>query len=60
MFGHFVNDFEWRPEQLSRYEEDGFVVVDRVITDEFAEILKQRYSTLFAGNFETGGLDGAE
>ena len=28
--------------------------LSRLVTDEFAQILKERYSTLFAGNFETG------
>ena len=54
MVRKFVNDFEWTPEQLERYSEDGFVVVDEVVTSQFADILKERYSTLFAGNFETG------
>ena len=54
MFSHFVNDFEWSREQLESYQENGFVVVEQVVTDEFAQILKERYSTLFAGNFETG------
>ena len=54
MFSHFVNDFEWSREQLESYQENGFIVVEQVVTDEFAQILKERYSTLFAGNFETG------
>ena len=54
MVSHFINDFEWSPEQLASYQESGFVVVEQVVTNEFAQILKERYSTLFAGNFETG------
>src|SRR5262245_42327342 len=49
-----VRDFEWTAEQRQRYEDDGFIVVDRLITREFAEALKDRYSALFAGRFETG------
>ena len=49
-----VRDCEWTAEQGRRYEEDGFIVVDSLISPEFAEVLQARYSALFAGPFETG------
>lgn len=49
-----VADFAWTQEQKDRYREDGFVVVDRLISPAFAEALKARYDAVFAGEFETG------
>ena len=54
MISHLVKDFEWTREQLAQYQEDGFIVVEQIISPEFADILRSRYAALFAGKFETG------
>lgn len=54
MASKMVADFEWSDAQRAQFEDDGFVVVERIIDPACAEILKSRYSPLFAGNFETG------
>ena len=54
MFNQVVNDFEWTLQQLHRYARDGFVIVENVIAPQFADLLRNRYSALFAGHFETG------
>ena len=54
MASNHVVDFEWTDEQRHQYAADGFIVVDKLITAQYAESLKARYSALFAGEFETG------
>lgn len=41
-------------EQVAKFREDGFLIVDRIISDEQVETLRQRFDALFAGEFETG------
>ena len=41
-------------EQIARFHEDGFLIVDRLIEPEQAERLAERYDALFRGDFETG------
>ena len=54
MTGSDVLDIEWTDAQRAAYEEDGFLVVDRIIAPAFADTLRPRYSPIFAGKFETG------
>ena len=54
MTGSDVLDIEWTDAQRAVYEEDGFLVVDRIIAPAFADTLRPRYSPIFAGKFETG------
>ncbi len=54
MISNQVFDFEWTAEQRSRYQQDGYIVIEKLIGTDFAESLKARYARLFAGRFETG------
>jgi ectoine hydroxylase-related dioxygenase (phytanoyl-CoA dioxygenase family) len=42
------------PDQIDRFNEDGVLVVDRLIDDETVETLRACYERLFRGEFETG------
>jgi len=46
--------FELTQEQIDRYNEDGFLIVDRLIDDDTVEALRERYERMFRGEFETG------
>jgi ectoine hydroxylase-related dioxygenase (phytanoyl-CoA dioxygenase family) len=54
MNNEFINDFDWTSAQIAQYQADGFIVVEDVAGEAFADRLKDRYSKLFAGHFETG------
>jgi ectoine hydroxylase-related dioxygenase (phytanoyl-CoA dioxygenase family) len=46
--------FELSEDQIARFHEDGFVMVDGLIDDATADALRLRYERLFRGEFETG------
>ena len=46
--------FSVTPEQIEQFNEDGFLVVERLIDDETVETLRACYERLFRGEFETG------
>ena len=48
--------FELTSAQIDQFNEDGFVIVDKLIDDETVEALHARYGKLFRGEFETGIL----
>ena len=48
--------FELTPAQIDRFNEDGFLVVDKLIDDETVAAVSERYEKLFRGEFETGVL----
>ena len=48
--------FELTSAQIDQFNEDGFVIVDKLIDDETIEALRARYEKLFRGEFETGIL----
>ena len=54
MTNELIKDFEWTPQQLARYQQDGFIVVDKIMSDTFADTLRARYPAVFSGKFETG------
>ena len=41
-------------EQIKRFNDDGFLIVDNLLTDADVEQLRARYERLFRGEFETG------
>jgi len=41
-------------EQIERFNEDGFLVVDRIIDEDTVEELRACYKRIFRGEFETG------
>lgn len=41
-------------DQIARFGEDGFLVVERLIDAPTVEILRERFARLFRGDFETG------
>ncbi len=43
-------------DQIARFSEDGFLVVERLIDAPTVEILRDRFARLFRGDFETGIL----
>lgn len=47
-------DINLSPETTERFDDDGFVVLDRIIDDEAIKLLRERYDLLFAGVFESG------
>jgi hypothetical protein len=49
-----IGPFELTDEQVARFAEDGFVIIDRIISPELAKAALDRYEDLFAGRFETG------
>lgn len=40
--------------QIDRFNEDGFLIVDKLLDDETVDILRERFERLFRGDFETG------
>jgi ectoine hydroxylase-related dioxygenase (phytanoyl-CoA dioxygenase family) len=49
-----VLDVPWTAEQRRKYDEDGFLIVERLVDPAFCDALAARYEPLFAGEFETG------
>ena len=47
-------NFELTDEQIESFSNDGFVVVDRIISDENVALLRERLDVLFSGEYETG------
>lgn len=47
-------EVEINPDQIKQFQEDGFIIVDRIITDEAVELLRDRFDKLFKGEWETG------
>lgn len=43
-----------RPADVERFERDGFLIVERVLSAEQVEALRERFPKLFAGKFDTG------
>ena len=41
-------------DQISKFREDGFLIVDRLIEPELVSHLRERFADIFAGEFETG------
>ena len=41
-------------EQKRRFDEDGFLILDRFLDPEAVERLRTRFEPLFRGEFETG------
>lgn len=48
--------FKLNSDQIHQFNEDGFLVVDKLIDDDTVEVLRQRYDRLFRGDFETGTM----
>ena len=46
--------FSVTAEQIERFNEDGFLMVERLIDDATVEALRECYQRLFRGKFETG------
>jgi len=46
--------FELKKDQIERFREDGFVLVDDIIDAATAEAIKERYEHMFRGEFDTG------
>ncbi|MDH3475570.1 MAG: phytanoyl-CoA dioxygenase family protein [Rhodospirillales bacterium] len=46
--------FALGPEQIDAFNEDGFIVVDKLVEPETVECLRTSYERLFRGVFETG------
>jgi len=47
-------NFEITDEQIESFNNDGFVVVGRIISDENVALLRERLDVLFSGEYETG------
>ena len=47
-------NFELTDEQIESFSNDGFVVVDRIISDENVALLRERLDVLFSDEYETG------
>lgn len=46
--------FDVTQEQIDKFRDDGFLIVDRIIDDATVEQLRAAYERLFRGEFETG------
>lgn len=46
--------FEVTEEQVAKFREDGFLMIDRIIDEATVEVLRGEYERLFRGEFETG------
>ena len=46
--------FQLAPEQFEQFNDDGFLIVDRLVDEETVEALRTCYERLFRGEFETG------
>ena len=43
------------PEQVERFHRDGFLIFDEgLVSERVLELLRERYESLFAGEYETG------
>ena len=42
------------PEQIARFREDGFLILDRFLAADLVEAARARFAPLFRGEFETG------
>lgn len=42
--------------QIDQFNEDGFLVVDKIVDDDMVDELRERFDRLFRGEFETGKL----
>jgi ectoine hydroxylase-related dioxygenase (phytanoyl-CoA dioxygenase family) len=49
-----MKDFSVTDQQVADFKRDGFITVDRIISDEEVALLRDRYDELFKGKFETG------
>ena len=49
-----MQDFELSERQCADFERDGFITVDRIISDAEVALLRERYDALFNGQWETG------
>ena len=49
-----LSDMRLSGEQIARFHEDGFLIVDRLIAPEDAARAATRFEGLFEGEFETG------
>ena len=49
-----MKDFTVTDAQVADFKRDGFITVDRIISDEEVALLRDRYDELFKGNYETG------
>ena len=47
---------ELTPAQIDQFNEDGYLIVDKLIDDQTVEAVSERYEKLFRGEFETGIL----
>ena len=45
---------EFTPEQIARFDADGFLIVERLIDPDWAARVAGRFEDLFRGRFETG------
>src|SRR3712207_8909605 len=41
-------------DEIARFRRDGFLVVERILTEDRIAALRERFPLLFAGRFETG------
>lgn len=48
--------FKVTQEQIDQFNEDGFLIVDKLIDDETIDELRDRFDRLFRGEFETGTM----
>ena len=46
--------FELTAQQKANFDQDGFLVVERLIDEDTVEILRETFERLFKGEFETG------
>ena len=42
------------PEQIARFREDGFLILDQFLAPDLVEDARARFEPLFRGEFETG------
>lgn len=47
-------ELEITDEQIADFDRDGFIQVDRIISNEAVELLRERFDRLFDGEWETG------
>ncbi len=49
-----MSDFSLTQEQKQAFREEGFLIIERLIDPATVELLRDRYTRLFRGEFETG------
>ena len=49
-----MREFEINDSQVADFKRDGFITVDRIISDDEVSLLRARYDELFKGKFDTG------